>query len=188
MKENVPNMKFYSLEKSKLEGINKDVSVSEIKEVKASTEFNKALASVIKKDINKIEIRLKSIIANITKLLAKNSVFFDEQLEADVNNFENIINIIESKISEMIIKKGNIKVGIFSSRKKEKRKNIENLEEDIKNISKLQNDIISLKDEYIKLRNRLNNIGVSDVLKEELDDTEDPLERTINFYMNKNKK
>ena len=188
MNESFPNMKFYSLEKSKLEGINKDNDLIDIKSLKSSKEFNEALASVINKDIAKLLLKLKNIIKDITKLLAKNGVTFNVPIECDINNIDEIINAVESKTSEMIIKKGNIKVGFFSSNKKEKKKSIENLEEDLKVMAKLQNDIMSLKNEYEKLNDRLNSIGYSAFTKEEIEDSEDPLERTINFYMNKDKK
>lgn len=190
MNESFPKMRFYSLEKSKLEGINK-VKVhfeSSLKEVRATKDFNDALASVIKKDINNLSINLKNIISDITKVFVRNGVVFDVPISTNLDNIDSIVINIEEKTSDLIIKKNSIKIGLFSSRKKEKKKNIENLEETLNSISKMQNDIIGIKNEYNKLKARLNDVESSSFFSEEEKQEEDPLERTINFYMNKENK
>ncbi len=187
MNESFPKMKFYSLEKSKLEGINKFQNKFDdsLKEVKTSKEFNDALAFVIKKDINNLAINLKNIISDITKIFVKNGVVFSSPISTSLDDIDLIINDIEEKVSDLIIKKNNIKIGLFSSKKKEKRKNIESLEETLNYISKSQNDIIGIKNEYNKLKERIGNIEIPVFYNEEVLEEEDPLERTINFYMNK---
>ncbi len=187
MNESFPKMKFYSLEKSKLEGINKFQNNFDdsLKEVKSSKEFNDALAFVIKKDINNLSINLKNIISDITKVFVKNGVIFSSPISTELDDVDLIINDIEEKMSDLIIKRNNIKIGLFSSKKREKRKNIENLEETLNYISKAQNDIIGIKNEYNKLKGRIGNIEVPTFYNEESHEEEDPLERTINFYMNK---
>ena len=71
---------------------------------------------------------------------------------------------------------------------KEKRKKIEKLEDSINYLSRCQNDIISIRDEYIKLDER--NKGLEDLYQEDdeedsLNSDDNPLERTVNFYMAK---
>lgn len=190
MNESFPKMRFYSLEKSKLEGINKAKTSFEnsSKEVKTSKDFNEALTIVIKKDINTLSINLKNIISDITKVFVRNGIVFDSPISTNLDEVDSIISNIEEKISDLIIKKNSIKIGLFSSKKKEKKKNIENLEETLNSISKMQNDIIGIKNEYNKLKVRLNDVESSSFFGEEEKQEEDPLERTINFYMNKENK
>lgn len=187
MNESFPKMKFYSLEKSKLEGINKlkNNFDDSIKEVKTSKEFNDALTFVIKKDIDNLAVNLKNIISDVTKVFVKNGVLFSTPISTKLDDIDLIIGDIEEKMSDLIIKKNNIKIGLFSSKKKEKKKNIENLEETLNYISKAQNDIIGIKNEYNKLKGRIGNIEVPMFYNEDIHQEEDPLERTINFYMNK---
>ena len=61
----------------------------------------------------------------------------------------------------------------------------EEITETLEFLTKSQSDIISIKNEYNKLLERKKLIAPSkeDFLNEKLE-KEDPLERTINFYMN----
>ena len=61
------------------------------------------------------------------------------------------------------------------------------IDNSINYLSKTLNDIISIKDEYIKLDQRNKGLDYIVIEDEENEKTikEDPLERTINFYMAK---
>jgi len=115
-----------------------------------------------------------------------NGTILDVKLSSDVESIDTIINDVETLISDLIIKKDSIKVGLFSSNKKDKKDKIKKLENSINYLSKVQNDIISIKNEYNKLVQRNLNLEGLEFEKEEEKQVEcysDPLERTINFYM-----
>ena len=92
--------------------------------------------------------------------------------------------------SELIIKKENIKVGLFTSNKRSLKEKIKQFDDNIRFLSRYQTEFISMKNEYNKLSER-NKIVEGTILLEENESEEikreDPLERTINFYMNKQK-
>lgn len=182
-------IKFYSLGSEKIDfsKIVNNEALDSSKPVVASKGFNKALKSVIAKDISFLSEKTSSIISEIIKLLAINN-FNEEEIKGDIEKIDDIINDIEAVISKIIIEKESIKLGLFSTNKKEKKKKQKRLEECVNTLSKYQSELISIKNEYNKLKQR------SEVLKDVVFDEEDsdiikedPLERTINFYMSKEK-
>ena len=190
MNNEEPKIRFYSIDGSKIEDLKVDSEnkINEEKEFKTSSGFNKALKIVIEKDINTLMNKLSRTIKDITKHLVVLSEGKDTiNLSDKIEDIDKTITDIDAIISDLIIKKNSIKVGIFSSNKKEKKSNIRKIEDAINFVSKSQNDISSLKDEYNKLIKR--NDGLTGFEYEEDEKKEDPpvdpLERTINFYMTK---
>lgn len=182
-------IKFYSLGSEKIDfsKINNKEFLDSSKPVVVSEGFNKALKNVIDKDIEFLSNKIKKIIKEINKLLIANNLSEDE-INADIKRIDDIVNEVESIISKAIIEKENIKLGLFSTNKKEKKQRYKNIEDCISILSKYQTELISIKNEYNKLNQR------KDVLKDSVFDEkneeivkEDPLERTINFYLNKQK-
>lgn len=157
-------------------------------EQKKVEKFNKAFKSVIEKDIDLLESRIVRINNDITKRIVKLDPNYSNNKEYKAANIDELIRDTEQLISNYIIEKGNIKVGMFSSNKKEKKHRILELEKLIEYLSKCQNDFISMKNEYNKLKIRkLKERDITDISKEIVEE-EDPLERTINFYMKKQEK
>lgn len=182
-------IKFYSLGSEKIDfsKIDNKEFLDSSKPVVVSEGFNKALKNVIDKDIEFLSNKIKKIIKEINKLLIANNLSEDE-INADIKRIDDIVNEVESIISKVIIEKENIKLGLFSTNKKEKKQRYKNIEDCISILSKYQTELISIKNEYNKLNQR------KDVLKDSVFDEkneeivkEDPLERTINFYLNKQK-
>lgn len=182
-------IKFYSLGSEKIDfsKIDNKEFLDSSKPVVVSEGFNKALKNVIDKDIEFLSNKIKKIIKEINKLLIANNLSEDE-INADIKRIDDIVNEVESIISKAIIEKENIKLGLFSTNKKEKKQRYKNIEDCISILSKYQTELISIKNEYNKLNQR------KDVLKDSVFDEkneeivkEDPLERTINFYLNKQK-
>lgn len=188
MNSTEPKIRFYNMDGKEIsESQLKSKYDLDIKEIKTSKDFNKALKIVINKDIKALSFKLANIIKEISKRLVIINMEFQNKLDDNIENIDSIINTIEEIVSNLIIKKNNIKVGFFSSDKKGKRNQIKVLDDGVSYLEKRLNDIISIKDEYNKLINRDKAIvGLDfeeDVLSE--DTITDPLERTINFYMTK---
>lgn len=185
MNDTKPKIKFYSMGSQKIDfskilnGVNLDAS----KPVTISSGFNNALRSVIDKDIDFLSDKVKKIINDIKKLLVVNNINYE--INGTISEMDTLINEVETTISKVIIEKENIKVGLFSTRKKEKKEKCKKLEECVNMLSKYQTELISIKDEYNKLLKRKSVL--QDALPAEENDAEpeDPLERTINFYMKK---
>lgn len=193
MNNTEPKIVFYNLDGKKIDiyNIEKGEKLDTSKQVKVSKNFNKALKQVITKDINFLSNKVKNIVKDISKRLAMNGTILDVKLSSDVENIDTIINDVETLISDLIIKKDSIKVGLFSSNKKDKKDKIKKLENSINYLSKVQNDIISIKNEYTKLVQRNVDLEGLEFEKEEekqIDCDSDPLERTINFYMTQEEK
>ena len=176
---------FYSIDGKLIDNLSLNNNVLDNKkEIKTSKEFNIALKKVTQKDINFLQNKVINIIKNIKKNLAMNNTFIQNEIDDDIKNIDNIINDVEGLISKLIIDKNSIKIGIFSSNKKAKKQEAKNLEKSINYLSKSLNDIISIKNEYNKLIDRTKSIDELQIDdKEEDKQKEDPLERTINFYM-----
>lgn len=189
MHDTKSKIKFYSLGSEKIDFskiINNKV-LDSCKPVVASKGFNKALKSVIEKDISFLSEKATNIISEIIKILTINN-FNNEKLNGDIEKIDDTLNEMETVISKIIIEKENIKLGLFSTNKKEKKKKQKGLEECVNILTKYQSELISIKNEYNKLKRRSEVL--KDVVFEEEDSDiikEDPLERTINFYMSKEK-
>ena len=186
---NDSKIKFYSIDGKLIDDFRLEKKpLDDQKEIKTSKEFNSALKAVTQKDINVLKNKLVDTVKDIKKNLAMNNTFISDDINDDIENIDKTITDVEALISDLIIKKSSIKIGIFSSNKKEKKAKIRGLEASINYLSKAQNDIIFLKNEYNKLIDRSNSIsGLQTDEKDNKEEfKEDPLERTINFYMNKN--
>ncbi len=141
------------------------------------------LKSIINKDIESLDSKVKSINKKIMKILKLNDVTSTENLDNEIEKIDDIINSVEIIISNVIIEKDKIKVGFFSTNKKLKREKIASLSALKDYLVKAQTELIAIKDEYNKLIKRKKKVvEESDISKI---DIEDPLERTVNFYMKK---
>ncbi len=141
------------------------------------------LKSIINKDIESLDSKVKSINKKIMKILKLNDVTSTENLDNEIEKIDDIINSVEIIISNVIIEKDKIKVGFFSTNKKLKREKIGSLSALKDYLVKAQTELIAIKDEYNKLIKRKKKVvEESDISKI---DIEDPLERTVNFYMKK---
>lgn len=163
-----------------------NANISYQAESKPFRQFNEALNTVIKKDINALDDKINSLINDITKRLAINGTILEVSLTGNVKTINELINKVEELLSNLIIKKENIKVGIFSTNKKQLKDKIKKLENSIDFISKCQKEFIMVKNEYNKIEER-NKLVECALLEPDSEDViaEDPIERTINFYMNK---
>ena len=166
---------------------NKTVEINNVREKeKQEDEYSKTvsegLKSVLDKDIEDLSKKLESINKKIVTTLATNNVLYDENLSNDVALIDDNLVKVENIISKVIIEKESMKIGIFSSKKNEKREKQRSLNEAIDFLTRCQNDIIALRDEYNKLVERKEQ--VKDIDKKEEKDTSASLEQTINFYLN----
>ena len=185
-------IKFYSLGSKRLDLSKIGLKSEEIdlsKPVRTSKKFNEALNAVTRKDINVLNKKAKSIQSEITKRLAVAGTILKEKLDFEIKDIESLISRVDEITSNLIITKGNGRVGLFSSNKKLKKDNLKKMDECIEYLSKCQKELISMKNEYNKLMSR--NTLIEDVLindgnslNNEVEKEEDPMERTINFYMN----
>lgn len=156
----------------------------------SSAYFNEALKCVAKKDIDTLNIKIKKMISEIVKKLVVAGVVLEDEIQYDVSSIDELIDFVETHISNFIIEKGSIKIGLFTSNKKEKRQKIAVLENIISYLNKCQEEFIIIKKEYDKLNKRdlkLDDVSFASEISEELE-KEDPLERTINFYLRKQEK
>ena len=146
--------------------------------------YNVALKNVIEKDLKKLQVKINEVINQIKAILISKGITYDIE-DTNIDNIDFIIKSIDDKISFLIIESNHNKVGIFTINKKNKRMMKEEITETLDFLTKSQSDIISIKNEYNKLLERKKLIAPSkeDFLNEKLE-KEDPLERTINFYMN----
>lgn len=183
-------IKFYSLGSEKIDfsKINSKDFLDSSKPVVVSEGFNKALKNVIDKDIEFLSNKVKKIIKEIKKILVINNIN-NEELKDDIKVIDDIVNEVESIISNTIIEKENFKLGLFSTNKKEKKQKHKSMEDCINVLSKYQAELISIKNEYNKLNQRKEVLkdSVYDETSDDEPSLEDPLERTINFYLNKQK-
>lgn len=189
MDDNSVKIKFYSLDGKTVDvyTVKKNDIIESSKDTKTNKNFNVALRKVIKKDIDSLSNKIKTMIKDITKKLATNGTILSSKLESNIKKIDVIITDVETLISNLIIEKNSIKIGFLSSNKKAKKEKIKKLENSINYLSKCQNDIISIKNEYDKLIKRDADLEsfVFESEDSKIEET-DPLERTINFYMTKN--
>ena len=189
MSDTNSKIKFYSLgsEKINLSKISNKDELDSKKTIIASEGFNNALKSVIEKDVNLLSDKVDKIAKEINKMLIINN-FSDEKISDNIDDIDNIVNDEETIISKFIIEKESLNVGIFTTNKKEKRKRYNDLDACVNSLLKYQTELVSVKNEYNKLLERKN--VVVDVCFEENKkevSNENPLERTVNFYINKQK-
>lgn len=188
MDESKVKIRFYNIDGSTNDSflVRKDDFTESTQDLKQTNDFNTALKKVVKKDINLLSINLKNIISEITKKLLENGTMINDRLKGGIKDIDKIIEEIEVLSSELIIERNSIKTGFFSSRKKEKKERQSDLDNSIEYLSKVQNKIIAIKNEYDKLKERNKTLESFIFEKEEsLKEETDPLARTINFYMKK---
>lgn len=189
MHDNESKIKFYSLGSEKIDfsNISNWEPLDSSKPVIASKGFNKALKSVIDKDIALLSKKISDIVKEIKKTLVINN-FTNENISDKVEDIDEIVNEVETTISRIIIEKESIKLKLFSTNKKLKKERLKNLSDAIDTLSKYQAELISISNEYNKLTQRKMFLK-DDSFDNENSKTkkEDPLERTVNFYMNKQK-
>lgn len=189
MNEEKKEIMFYNLGSQKIDfsKVQNFFNIDTSKPVIASKGFNKALKSVIDKDIDFLNNSLKKIVNKINKILVSTDI--DLRIESFYNT-DNIVALkskLKACINEMAKYKLKNKVGIFTSEKKSKKERLKKLDESIISLNKLENELIMIENEYNKLAERKSKLGFVEVESDEnKTDCEDPLERTINFYMNKN--
>lgn len=151
---------------------------------KKQEKFNDALKSVTEKDIDILEEKLIKTTKEIIKKLVTIGVTLE--LNVDVKKIDNVINEVEDLIGKLIIEKESIRIWFFTSNKKQKKERYKQLEDMIDYLSNCQNELVSMKKEYTKLAKRkIKESMVDGDLKDSSKDKEDPLERTINFYIRK---
>ena len=141
------------------------------------------LKSIINKDIESLDSKVKSINKRIMKELKINDFVSMEKLDNEIEKIDDIINSVEIISSNVIIEKDKIKVGIFSTNKKIKREKIASLSILKDSLVKSQTELIAIKDEYNKLIKRKKKVKEESYINKV--NIEDPLERTVNFYMKK---
>ena len=180
---------FYSLGTQKIDfsKIQNYFNIDTSKPVIASKGFNQALRNVIDKDINFLVKSSKNILVKVNNLLEKNC----GELKLNINN-ENITsakNDVMKIIDEISDYKQKNKIGIFTSDKKSKKEKLKRMDECVESLKKYVVELISIENEYNKLIQRKNKLGFEEnEIEDNKADIEDPLERTINFYMTKDQK
>lgn len=182
---------FYNLGTQKIDfsKIQNYFNIDTSKPVIASKGFNKALKNVIDKDIGFLRNSLKKIITKVNKVLDSNC----SELELEIDITDDNITSVKNKVIEILNKiteyKLKNKVGVFTTDKRNKKQKQKKLEECINHLNDYQKELISIEIEYNKLIGRKNKIGFEESETEDNKlEYEDPLERTINFYMTKDQK
>lgn len=165
------NIKFYSLDNIKI----------------SKNEFNKVLDDLTKKDIKFLSNKIDRTIKQINEEFTKHNIALNLNRNYTLKSINELIKDIEDILSKIIIEKDSIKVGVFSTQKKLKKDKLKKYEKLIQFLTKKQNDIISVKDEYNKVISRKNVNEYFSMEEENIVKKDDnPLERTINFYTKKN--
>ena len=165
------NIKFYSLDNIKI----------------SKNEFNKVLDDLTKKDIKFLSNKIDRTIKQINEEFTKHNIALNLNRNYTLKSINELIKDIEDILSKIIIEKDSIKVGVFSTQKKLKKDKLKKYEKLIDFLTKKQNDIISVKDEYNKVISRKNVNEYFSIEEENIVKKDDnPLERTINFYTKKN--
>ena len=185
---NEPRIRFYGLEEEKID-LKKIVVKSDINKeetVKVSHGLSTAIHDLTKKDILFLSNKLKKLVNEINNRIEKNGIENGE-LSYNIEDIDNIIKSLNIIKKEVIKKKGKIKIGLFSSKKKEKKKNITSLEEFLDYLPRCKNDLIAVKNEYNSIKKRSFNMDLLDFGEDVKDECDDPIERTVNFYLNNKK-
>lgn len=184
-------IKFYSLgsEKLDLSKISDNITFDLPNTLKPSKRFSEALNIVTKKDINALNRKVKKIIKEIIRVLTSNQININGEMKYEIKDIDNLIIKVEEIINCLLKGKEKNKVGIFSSNKKQKKSNLKKIDDSIEFLLKSKTELISMKNEYNKLISR--SVFSEDILTDECIknydnevEKEDPIERTINFYMN----
>ena len=179
-------IKFYSLGSEKID-ISKIKTISEIDSnpIYVSKGFNKALKKVIENDIVFLDKKVNKVLNNIKVFFEARDIRFDVSDYLMIGDIENLVVQMENSIRSLNEEKKNNKIGLFTFQKKEKKLKLKNIEECINYLKKCETDIKKIKNEYNKLNKKQTLIAKENNEKDETEEKEDPLERTIKFYMNK---
>lgn len=149
---------------------------------KDSDNYDKALKAVINNDISLVENKLKNIVYDANKLLKNNDININILSESSIDNIDEIISEFQKTIDNLNIIKEQRRRKVFAFSRKTKKKEYTDLVECVNSFLKYKNDIISIKNEYNKLKKRDQQVVINSTNKKS--NYEDPLERTIKFYMN----
>jgi len=150
---------------------------------KDSDNYGRALKKVINNDLFLIENKVKKIIFDANKLLKDNGLNISILCDSSLDNIEEIIKEFQKIIDNLNIIKEQRRRKIYAFSRKAKKKEYTELVDCVNVFLKYKNDIISIKNEYNKLKNRDQKIVIN--TNKVINSYEDPLERTIKFYMNK---
>ncbi len=178
-------IKFYSLGSQKIDLL-KNIGNDEFdfsKTIFSSSSFDNALIKVIEKDIDSLDIKINKIVSDIKSKMHDIGVNCELNITYGINDIDKIISSIDKSIKNLTNFKNSNKVGFFSLDKKNKRQKLLLIDNTIDYIKKSKIEIISMSDEYIKLCKRKETLSPEEnyVLEDEYE--ENPLERTINFYI-----
>ena len=159
---------FYSLgscrlDLSKIEEEKLDLS----KKFVSSSKLNLAMKKVIAKDIELLNDKLNNFINEVKKYATIRNINLNIKDNYKIEDISVLIEELEKDISDLIVSKNKLKVGLFTSNKKEKKIQGQNIEECINYLSKYQVDIISIQNEYNKLSERKNILGPLDEVESE---------------------
>ena len=104
MKNVSPKIKFYSIGTQKIDfsKLNNELSLDMDKDVVVSESFNKALNTVINKDIKFLKNKVDKIINDINELLVINQIN-DIKLSGNINYLDDLNNDVELIISKLIL-------------------------------------------------------------------------------------
>ena len=126
-------IKFYKLgDESDNEVItydNKRIEINNLKEKeKQEDEYSKTvnvgLKNVIDKDMEELSNKLALINKKIITTVSTNNIIYTEKLEDNIENVNELLIQVENLISKVIIEKGKIRIGIFTTKKDEKRERL----------------------------------------------------------------
>lgn len=139
-----------------------------------------ALFNLTLKDIKLLENRLNDILINLKQKLIICNINFETNYKLDeISDLLEKLEIIQQKL----IIEGNAKISIFTNNKKAKKDLATNKLNMSNEILKYQTEILSIKNEYDVLSKRKDSIKI--IEKNEVNENNDALSRTINFYMDK---
>lgn len=157
------DIKFYNFgEESNYEVINYDnkkLEINNVHERKKEDEiysktFTYGMKNILDKDIIDLSNKVEIINRRIINILSVNSISTNYEFDFNIKNIDAVLNTTSKIIDDISKQKNSIKIGIFTSKKQEKRKTVENLNSIIESITKSKNDLIALKDEYEKICKR----------------------------------
>lgn len=180
-------IKFYSLGSEKLDlfNIKKELEIDTSKVILAAPGFNNAMQKVIKKDIKSLNTKLEKLIKEINEISLKKEFNIKINPCFDMDNVSEIIEIVEKEIKSLIIENKKNKTGVLSLNKSKKKLRKESIDELIEYLTKCSATLVTMESEYKKLILRKSKFTPEEK-NSVIEEKEDPLERTINFYINKN--
>lgn len=178
-------IKFYSLGSEKIDLLKKmgndDFDFS--KAIFSSPNFDNALAKVIEKDIDSLDIKVNKIINEIKTRFSNIGANINLDRVYSISDINKVNAFMDKSLKDLMEFKSDNKVRLFSFDKKTKKQKILLIDNAIDYIKKSKIEILTMKDEYIKLCKRKETLSLQEEYDMQEDTYENPLERTINFYM-----